>query len=108
MAKFLVEIVNSYGKCSGEELLELKVIEDLKDFRDIVLEYSWDEDDVDQKEIDKIISEQKGCTHVPLIGGDYDDPTGRTFTLHTYESKKAEIEEKYRKEIENLNKLFNK
>ena len=106
MSKVYYEIINTYGKFDGEEITSTGIIEDTKENReDLLNEWSWfdsyflnDEDSFINGRIDSIT--------FTLDGGDYDEPTGREIIITTYETKKEEIERRYKADMEALNSLF--
>lgn len=103
--KALVEIYYTYGNHDGSALGESFVIEDMQAKREALIkdykgDYAHDdENDFINGKIDNIAYD--------VYGGDWDDPTGREIVIISYESKYAELEHKFQKGIELLNKQFN-
>lgn len=103
--KALVEIYYAYGKHDGDTLGESFVIDDTKVEREsLINDYEGDyaygnEEDFINGKINNIA--------YGLYGGDWDDPTGREIVISSYESKYVELEQKFKKDIEDLKKKFN-
>ena len=106
MSKVYYKVINTYGKFSGEEIASTGVIEDTKENReDLLAEWAWiDSYFFDEK--DSFINGSIDSITVSLDGGDYDEPTGRKIFIITYETKKEEIERRYKNDMKELNALF--
>lgn len=106
MSKIYYEIINTYGKSSGEEVTDSGVIEDTKENREeLIDEWSWsDSYFFDSK--DNFINGNRDSVSFSLDGGDWDEPTGREIVITTYETRKAEIERRYHNDLKSLNALF--
>ena len=103
--KVLVEIYCTYGKHDGDTLIESFVIDDTKAERELLIN-DYEGDYACNSEEDFINGKINNIAY-DLYGGDWDDPTGREIVIISYESKYAELEQKFKKDIENLNKKFN-
>ena len=108
MSKIYYEVINTYGKSSGEEVTDSSVIEDTKENREeLIDEWSWsDSYFFDSK--DNFINGNRDSVSFSLDGGDWDEPTGREIVITTYETRKAEIERRYHNDLKSLNSLFGK
>lgn len=108
MSKIYYEVINTYGKSSGEEVTDSGVIEDTKENREeLIDEWSWsDSYFFDSK--DNFINGNRDSVSFSLDGGDWDEPTGREIVITTYETRKAEIERRYHNDLKSLNSLFGK
>ena len=108
MSKIYYEVINTYGKSSGEEVTDSGVIEDTKENREeLIDEWSWsDSYFFDSK--DNFINGNRDSVSFSLDGGDWDEPTGRKIVITTYETRKAEIERRYHNDLKSLNSLFGK
>lgn len=108
MSKIYYEVINTYGKSSGEEVTDSGVIEDTKENREeLIDEWSWsDSYFFDSK--DNFINGNRDSVSFSLDGGDWDERTGREIVITTYETRKAEIERRYHNDLKSLNSLFGK
>ena len=108
MSKIYYEVINTYGKSSGEEVTDSGVIEDTKENREeLIDEWSWSGSYFfDSK--DNFINGNRDSVSFSLDGGDWDEPTGREIVITTYETRKAEIERRYHNDLKSLNSLFGK
>lgn len=108
MSKIYYEVINTYGKSSGEEVTDSGVIEDTKENREeLIDEWSWSGSYFfDSK--DNFINSNRDSVSFSLDGGDWDEPTGREIVITTYETRKAEIERRYHNDLKSLNSLFGK
>ena len=108
MSKIYYEVINTYGKSSGEEVTDSGVIEDTKENREeLIDEWSWSGSYFfDSK--DNFINGNRDSVSFSLDGGDWDEPTGREIVITTYETRKAEIEHRYHNDLKSLNSLFGK
>ena len=106
MSKIYYEVINTYGKSSGEEVTDSGVIEDTKENREeLIDEWSWSGSYFfDSK--DNFINGNRDSVSFSLDGGDWDEPTGREIVITTYETRKAEIERRYHNDLKSLNSLF--
>lgn len=108
MVKVLVEVYNEYGKNDADDLVNCSVECDSKELRERLLnEWSWSDSDFEYDE-DDFINGDINEMSITLPGGDWDEPTSRTIIIMTYEDKLKQIEDEYKKSLENINKLFNK
>lgn len=99
----LVEVFNTYGKMSGEELTEQFVAVDTLELRkDLVEQFSWGND----WNTGYFLEGKENVVHIDLDGGDWDEPTGREIVISTREDKLKELESKYNSEIRFINRLF--
>ena len=91
---------------NGEEITSTGIIEDTKENReDLLNEWSWS-DSYFLNDKDSFINGSIDSITFTLDGGDYDEPTGREIIITTYETKKEEIERRYKADMEALNSLF--
>ena len=106
MSKIYYEVINTYGKSSGEEVTDSGVIEDTKENREeLIDEWSWSGSYFfDSK--DAFINGNRDSISFSLDGGDWDEPTGREIVITTYETRKAEIERRYQNDLKSLDTLF--
>lgn len=103
--KALIEIYYTYGKHDGDTLSESFVIDDTKVEREsLINDY---EGDYAYGNKEDFINGKINNIAYDLYGGDWDDPTGREIVISSYESKYAELEQKFKKDIEDLKKKFN-
>lgn len=106
MSKIYYEVINTYGKSSGEEVASSGVIKDTKDNRaELISEWSWSDSYFFQDK-DDFINGNRDSVSFSLDGGDWDEPTGRDIFLTTYEARKAEIEQRYQNDLKSLDALF--
>ena len=106
MSKIYYEVINTYGKSSGEEVTDSGVIEDTKENREeLIDEWSWSDSDFFENK-DNFINGNRDSISFSLDGGDWDEPTGREIVITTYETRKAEIERRYHNDLKSLNALF--
>lgn len=108
MANKLVSIYNSYGKNSGEELVERYIIEeDTPEVRkEIAEEWSWDVNDTADS-LEKFYNGSHDAIEFYLYGGDWDDPTGRYITIESKDNALAEAELNYIRAVEAIEHMFN-
>lgn len=106
MSKIYYEVINTYGKSSGEEVADFGVIEDTKENRaELLDEWSWS-DSLFFNNKDDFTHGARDSVSFSLDGGDWDEPTGREIVLTTYEVRKAEIERRYQNDLKSLDTLF--
>ena len=106
MSKIYYEVINTYGKSSGEEVADFGVIEDTKENRaELLDQWSWSDSDFFENK-DNFINGNRDSISFSLDGGDWDEPTGREIVITTYETRKAEIERRYHNDLKSLDTLF--
>ena len=109
MSKVYYEVINTYGNFNGEEIASTGVIEDTKENRERLLnEWSWSDSYLLNDKVIKrfFIDGSIDSITITLDDRDYNKPTGRYIIITTYETKKEEIERRYKKDMEELNSLF--
>ena len=103
--KVLVEIYTTYGKNDNESLADSFLIDDTTEARQSLIEdyqgdYAWGSEK-------DFIDGTKDEMSYALYGGDWDEPTGRTILITTYEEKLREIQAKFDNDVKNLKQKFN-
>lgn len=105
MNKRLVSISVSYGKGDGEEVVEQFLIEDTLESREELLDdhmHMFSE----CYEKDEFISGKTDVVYIQLDGGDWDDPTGKSIAIYGKDEMLADLERKYKREVDDVLKLF--
>lgn len=105
MNKRLVSISVSYGKGDGEEVSEQFTFEDTPGNREKLLEYETPRFS-ECYEKDDFISGKTDVVYIQLVGGDWDEPTGMTIAIYDKDEMLADLERKYKREVDNVLKLF--
>ena len=106
MSKVLVKIYNSYGKWSGKELQESFVDVDSPELRaSLVDEWFWSKDDVFES-IDNFVKDVSSSIYGDLVGGDWDEPTGREIVILTKEEQSQIIFDTYQSDLAELEHMF--
>lgn len=106
MGKVLVEVYNYYGKNDGEDIVAYITMEDTPEKRrELVEEWAWDIEDIFDN-IDDFTNGFQDELHISLIGGDWDEPTGRQIVIKTKEEAIEIAEAKFKREIERIEGLF--
>lgn len=104
--KVLVTIYNSYGKSDGVSEWDSRVIEDTSKNRDYLIDdYFWDRDDIFDS-IEDFVEGKTNSLYGALIGGDWDEPTGREIIITTKEDALFDILQTYNKEKNRIEQLF--
>ncbi|WP_077297430.1 hypothetical protein [Virgibacillus pantothenticus] len=105
MNKRLVRISVSYGKGDGEEISDQFLIEDTPENREELLDDQMSMFS-DCYEKDEFISGKTDVVYIQLDGGDWDDPTGKFITIYDKDEMLADLERKYKREVNDVLKLF--
>ena len=106
MNKIYYEVINTYGKSSGEEVVDSGVIENTADNRQELIDEWAGSDSYFFDDKYDFINHKRDSVSFSLDGGDWDEPTGREIVITTYETRKAEIERRYHNDLKSLNALF--
>jgi hypothetical protein len=107
MSKVYYEVINTYGNFNGGEIANTGVIEDTKENREGLLD-EWSESHSFNDKVNKnfFIDGHMDSIAITLDDRDYNKPTGRYIIITTYETKKEEIERRYKADMKALNSLF--
>lgn len=101
--KTLVEVFATYGKGDGSSLVESYVDVDTPELRKDIVD-SWKRDYT--SDLEDFLDGKSNFFYTDMYGGDWDEPTGYEVVLTDYETKKSEIENAFKKQLEELNKQF--
>lgn len=105
--KVLVTVENSYGKGSGDEVCDVFVTEDSKEKREeLVEEFAWSPEDI-WDDVDGFINGKQNSLDIDLVGGDWDEPTGRFISIRTKEEAIEIAQKEYNSEVTRIEYLFN-
>ena len=106
MERLLVTIESTYGKHSGEEVDERFIIKDTREEREHLLdEWVWDKGNI-QDNMEDFLSGKINSVYADLVGGDWDEPTGRYIFLQTKEEALEYEKDKYEGAVNSIEQFF--
>lgn len=106
MEKYLIEIFALYGKGDGAELRESFVVNSIDELEKDMVDYEWLYSDGGENDYQNFIKGKIKNAMFPHYG-DWDEPTEFEIVRWSYSEKLEQIEKKYKKQKEELNKRFN-
>lgn len=105
--KLYYEVTFIFGRNGGSSIEETGTIENTRaEKEDLISSFSWEEE-YDLNNNEAFLNGGTGYCYLDNSGGDWDERTGTTITVFTYDQKKSQLDYEHGKAVRKLNELFN-
>lgn len=105
--KVYYEVTFTFGKNDGESIEESGIIDNTREAKEeLIKEFSWEED-YDLNNNEAFFTGERDYCYLENSGGDWDERTGTTIAIFTYDQKKSQLDYEHGKAVRKLNELFN-
>lgn len=105
--KLYYEVTFTFGRNGGSSIEETGTIKNTRaEKENLISSFSWEEE-YDLNNNEAFLNGSIGYCYLDNSGGDWDERTGTTITVFTYDQKKSQLDYEHGKAVRKLNELFN-